>query len=48
MLIENNEPTTYEDAIAGRDSTKWQEVMQTKMDSMYINQVWTLVNLLNG
>ncbi|MDF3573139.1 reverse transcriptase domain-containing protein, partial [Enterobacter cloacae] len=30
------------------DSTRWQEAMESEMDSMYSNQVWTLVNPPEG
>ena len=30
------------------DSERWLEVMKSKMDFMYDNQVWTLVNPLEG
>lgn len=35
-------------AMVGKDSTKWLEVMKSKMDSMHVNQVWTLVDLPKG
>ena len=47
-LIEDNEPTTYEEAIQDIDSALWQEAMKSEMDSMYANQVWTLVDAPEG
>lgn len=35
----------YDQVIANRDFAKWKEAMQSKTDSMYLNQVWTLVDL---
>ena len=31
-----------------RDSDRWLEVMKSEMDSMYTNQVWTLVDAPEG
>ena len=31
-----------------RDSDRWLEAMRSKMDSMYVNQVWTLVDAPEG
>ena len=36
---------TYTEAVMSRDSDKWLGAMKSKMDSMYSNQVWTLVDL---
>ena len=41
-LIEEDELTTYEEAIQSIDSDLWKESMKSEMDSMYTNQVWTL------
>ena len=30
------------------DSGKWQEVMNSKMDFMYFNKVWNLVDMSEG
>ncbi|PKI46220.1 hypothetical protein CRG98_033392, partial [Punica granatum] len=43
LLIDNDEPTTYAEAVIGPDSEKWLEAMKSEMESMYTNQVWTLV-----
>ncbi|CAL9011929.1 unnamed protein product, partial [Prunus brigantina] len=37
------DPETYTKAMLDIDSKKWQEAMRFEMDSMYTNQVWTLV-----
>ena len=43
-LIEDNEPTTYREAIESPVSDKWIEAIKSEMQSMYDNQVWTLVD----
>ena len=45
MLLDNGEPSNYEEAMAGPDSNKWLEAMQSEIGSMYENKVWTLVEL---
>ena len=40
--IHDDDPTTYEEALYDKDSSKWLKAMRTEMDSMYANQVWTL------
>ena len=39
---------TYTDAVMSKDSDRWLEAMRSKMDSMYVNQVWTLVDAPEG
>ena len=34
MLLDNNEPTNYEEAMMGPDSDKWLEAMKSEMGSM--------------
>ncbi|CAL8133166.1 unnamed protein product [Prunus armeniaca] len=41
-------PKTYTKAVLDIDSKKWQEPMKSEMDSVYANQVWTLVNPPKG
>ena len=43
-----DDPTTYDEALYDKDSLRWFEVMRIEMDSMYTNQVWTLVDPLEG
>ena len=43
-----NEPTTYQEAMVGPDSEKWLEAMQSEMQSMNDNQVWTLIDPPEG
>ncbi|KAL4386633.1 hypothetical protein GQ457_09G019180 [Hibiscus cannabinus] len=40
---DQDEPKTYEEAVASPDSEKWLEAMRSEMDSMSENQAWTLV-----
>jgi len=45
MLLDNNEPTSYGEAMVGPDSDEWLEAMKSEIESMYQNKAWTLVNL---
>ena len=45
MLLDNNEPTSYGEAMVGPNSDKWLEVMKSEIGSIYQNKVWTLVDL---
>ena len=48
-LNENDEdPITYMEAMQRLDSQKWLETMKSEMESMEINDVWTLVDLSEG
>ena len=47
-LVDQNEPTTYREAIECPNSDKWLGAMESEMQSMYDNQVWTLVDLPKG
>ena len=47
-ISENNEPTTYSKAVMSSDSDKWLNTMKFEIDSMYANQVWTLVDAPEG
>ena len=38
-------PENYNEAIQDKDATLWQRAMNTEMESMYSNQVWTLIDL---
>ena len=48
MLIEIDEPTTYDEYLNSLESGKWLEAMKSKIDSMCINQAWTLVEAPEG
>ena len=47
MLLDNNEPTSYGEAMVGQNSDKWLEAMKSEIGSMYQNKAWTLVDLPN-
>ena len=48
MLLDNDEPTTYKEAMMGPDSVKWLNAMKSEIESMYENQVWNLVDPPKG
>ncbi|KAK8680586.1 hypothetical protein V6N13_109528 [Hibiscus sabdariffa] len=48
ILVDLDEPKTYQEAVASSDSEKWLEAMRSEMDSMSENQVWTLVEPPEG
>ena len=48
IFMDHDEPTSYKEAISSPDSDRWLEAMKSKMQSMYDNQVWTLIDPPNG
>ena len=42
------DPENYNEVIQDKDVTLWQRAMNTEMESMYSNQVWTLVDPVVG
>ncbi|KAK8990902.1 hypothetical protein V6N11_028858 [Hibiscus sabdariffa] len=48
ILVNQDEPKTYQEAVSSPDSEKWLEAMRSEMDSMSENQVWTLVEPPEG
>ncbi|KAK8491395.1 hypothetical protein V6N11_073721 [Hibiscus sabdariffa] len=48
ILVDQDEPKTYQEAVSSPNSEKWLKAMRPKMDSMSENQVWTLVEPLEG
>src|SRR4051812_568158 len=49
ILVDNiDDPAMYDEAMVIRDSNKWQESMKFEIESMYENQVCTLVDLPDG
>ena len=42
MLLDNNEPTSYGEAMVVLDSDKWLDAIKSERGSMYENKVWTL------
>ena len=47
-LPDDINPYTFKDAIKDVDVSHWQKAMKSEIESMYSNQVWTLVNLSDG
>nr|KAJ0205032.1 hypothetical protein LSAT_V11C500233370 [Lactuca sativa] len=47
-LINIDEPNSYKEAMAGPESAKWKEAMDSEIQSMYDNQVWNLVDNVPG
>ena len=47
-MIENDDPTIYSEAVMSSDSDKWLNAMKYEIDSMYTNQVWTLIDAPEG
>ena len=45
MLLDNDEPTSYGEAMVGPYSDKWLEAMKSEIGTMCQNKAWTLVNL---
>ncbi|KAK8676583.1 hypothetical protein V6N13_142157 [Hibiscus sabdariffa] len=48
ILVDQDEPKTYQEVVSSSDSEKWLEAMRSEMDSISENQVWTLVEPLEG
>ncbi|KAK8597150.1 hypothetical protein V6N12_065626 [Hibiscus sabdariffa] len=48
ILVDQDEPKTYQEAVSSPDSEKWLEAMRSEMDSMSENQVWTLIEPPEG
>ena len=48
ILMDNDEPTSYQEAISNPDSDRWLEAKKSEMQPMYDNQVWTLIDPPDG
>ena len=48
IIIQNDDPLTYSEAVMSRNLDRWLEVMKSEMDVMYTKQVWTLVDAPEG
>ena len=48
LLLDNDEPKTYTEAIMGPESEKWFGAMKSEIESMHDNQVWNLVDPIEG
>ena len=38
------DPNNYNEAVQDKEVTLWQSAMKTKIESMYSNQVWLLID----
>jgi hypothetical protein len=47
LLMQNDVPLTYIEAMMGPDSEKWLEAMESELKSMHDNQVWNLVDQID-
>jgi hypothetical protein len=48
LLLDNDESMTYTEAMMGPDSEKWLGAMESEIESMHDNQVWNLVDPIDG
>jgi hypothetical protein len=48
LLLDDDEPTTYAEAMMDLDYEEWQSAMRSEIDSMSQNQVWNLVDPPDG
>ena len=48
VILMDDEPTSYQEAISSLDSNRWLESMKYEMQSMFDNQVWTLIDSPDG
>ena len=44
VLVDHNEPTNYQEANVDPNSINWHQAVKSKMQSMYDNQVWNLMD----
>ena len=48
IVVDHDDPATFQQVLDSTDSDKWQEAMKEEMKSMYDNQVWSLVDQTPG
>lgn len=48
LVMDTDDPLTYEEAMERKDSEAWQDAMRSEIQSMYDNQVWILADLPEG
>jgi hypothetical protein len=48
LLLDNDEPTTYTKAMMRPDFEKWFGAMESEIESMHDNQVWNVVDPIDG
>ena len=44
LLLDNDEPATYAEAVVDPDSERWQDAMKSEIESMKENQIWNLID----
>ena len=47
-LPDDDDPYTYKEAMEDVDSRHWKKAMQSEIESMFNNKVWSLVDLPKG
>ena len=47
-LPDDDDPYMYKEAMEDVDSCHWQKAMQSEIESMFDNKVWSLVDLPKG
>jgi hypothetical protein len=48
LLLDNDEPMIYTEAMMGPDFEKWLRAMESEIQSMHDNQGWNLVHPIDG
>jgi hypothetical protein len=48
LLLDNDEPMTYMEVMMRPVFEKWLGAMESKIESMHANQVWNLVDPIDG
>jgi hypothetical protein len=48
LLLDNDYPLNYMEVVMGLESDKWLGATSFEIESVYDNQVWNLVNPLDG
>jgi hypothetical protein len=48
LFLDNDEPMTYTEAMMGLNFEKWLRAMKSEIESIHDNQVWNLVDPING
>jgi hypothetical protein len=48
LFLDNDEPMTYTEAMMGPNSEKWLVAMESEIQSLHDNQVWNLVDSIDG
>ena len=48
VLVEDGEPTSYEEAMYGQSKNKWQEAMEEEMNFLKKNSTYDLVKFPKG